>query len=212
MLAAAILIAGTDAASLAPAALRPALSGASGPRAYGTGHLMAADPDGGYWVSTTSGDVEPHGGAPQLGSPSSSGTRLSEPIVGMAPTPDGGGYWLVASDGGIFSYGDAGFYGSTGPSTSTNRSWAWRPRLTAAGTGWSPPTAASSPMAMPNSTGRPGHATSTNRSWAWRPRLTAAGTGSSPPTAASSPMAMRGFFGSTGSSTYRADRGHGAHA
>ncbi len=40
--------------------------------------------------------------------------KLNQPIVGMAPTPDGGGYWLVASDGGIFTFGDATFYGSTG--------------------------------------------------------------------------------------------------
>jgi hypothetical protein len=41
-------------------------------------------------------------------------TRLNQPIVGMAKTPDGGGYWMVASDGGIFAFGDAGFYGSAG--------------------------------------------------------------------------------------------------
>ena len=76
--------------------------------------MIAADPAGGYWTATASGAVTPHGGAPALGSPALSGLRLSRPIVGMAPTPDGGGYWLVASDGGIFSYGDAVFYGSTG--------------------------------------------------------------------------------------------------
>ena len=38
---------------------------------------------------------------------------LNDPIVAMAPTPDGRGYWLVASDGGIFTFGDAAFYGST---------------------------------------------------------------------------------------------------
>jgi hypothetical protein len=42
------------------------------------------------------------------------GKPLNEPIVGMAPTPDGGGYWLVAADGGVFSFGDAAFFGSTG--------------------------------------------------------------------------------------------------
>ena len=42
------------------------------------------------------------------------GQHLNEPIVGIAPTPDGGGYWLVASDGGVFSFGDAHFYGSMG--------------------------------------------------------------------------------------------------
>ena len=42
--------------------------------------------------------------------------HLSQPIVGMASTPDRQGYWLVASDGGIFSFGDAQFYGSLGDS------------------------------------------------------------------------------------------------
>src|ERR1700677_3558457 len=81
---------------------------------YGGGEMIAADPAGGYWTATTGGVVTPHGGAPALGSPALSGLRLSKPIVGMAPTPDGRGYWLVASDGGIFNYGDAAFYGSTG--------------------------------------------------------------------------------------------------
>ena len=89
--------------------------GATGqPSFYGSGELMAADPNGGYWVATWSGSVTPYGGAPSLGSPALSGVRLNKPIVGMASTPSGAGYWLVASDGGIFSFGDAAFYGSTG--------------------------------------------------------------------------------------------------
>ena len=87
----------------------------SGPSAsYGTGRLMAADPSGGYWTTTSDGHVDPHDGAPQLGSPSASGIKLEQSIVGMDGTPTGRGYWLVASDGGIFSYGDAAFHGSTG--------------------------------------------------------------------------------------------------
>jgi hypothetical protein len=86
----------------------------SAARQYGGGRLLAADPSGGYWTATPSGDVEPHANALQLGSPSSSGDRLNQPIVGMTGTASGGGYWLVASDGGIFSYGDARFFGSTG--------------------------------------------------------------------------------------------------
>ena len=81
---------------------------------YGGGQLMAADPNGGYWTVNGTGTVVPHGGATTFGSPALSGMRLSEPIVGMAATPDGKGYWLVASDGGIFTFGDAPFYGSTG--------------------------------------------------------------------------------------------------
>jgi hypothetical protein len=45
-----------------------------------------------------------------LGSPAA--IHLNDPIVGMAPTPDGRGYWLVATDGGVFAYGDAAFEGS----------------------------------------------------------------------------------------------------
>ena len=45
------------------------------------------------------------------------GTRLNQPIGGMAVTSTGHGYWLVARDGGIFAYGDAKFYGSTGAIT-----------------------------------------------------------------------------------------------
>jgi hypothetical protein len=42
------------------------------------------------------------------------GQTITEPAVGMAPTPDAGGYWLVGADGGIFAFGDAQFFGSTG--------------------------------------------------------------------------------------------------
>ena len=57
---------------------------------------------------------------------------------------------MVASDGGIFTFGDAGFYGSTGgqPLEQPDRR-AWRRRPPATATGWSPPTAASSPSATP---------------------------------------------------------------
>ena len=78
------------------------------------GHLMAADPTGGYWTTTWLGVVTAHGGAPLLGSPALSKIQLHMPVVAMAATPGGGGYWLVASDGGVFSFGDAPFYGSTG--------------------------------------------------------------------------------------------------
>ncbi|MCZ7526816.1 MAG: CapA family protein [Acidimicrobiia bacterium] len=60
---------------------------------------MAAD--GGIF---TYGDAAFHG--------STGGLRLSQPVVGMAPTPTGNGYWLVAADGGIFTFGDAAFHGS----------------------------------------------------------------------------------------------------
>ncbi|HUE08699.1 MAG TPA: glycosyl hydrolase [Acidimicrobiales bacterium] len=93
----------------------PADAVTSAPTAeYSGGQMMAADPNGGYWTVDVAGDVTPYGGAPNFGSPAQSHIALSQPIVGMAATPDGAGYWLVASDGGIFSYGDAQFFGSTG--------------------------------------------------------------------------------------------------
>ena len=64
-----------------------------------------------------------------------------------------------------------------------------RRRPTAAATGPSPPTAASSPSATPPSTARWAASTSTSPSWGWRPRPTAAATGWWGPTAASSPSA-----------------------
>jgi hypothetical protein len=69
-------------------------------------------PVDGYWLAAADGGIFSFGNATFYGS--TGNIRLNQPIVGMAPTPDGGGYWLVASDGGIFSYGNATFYGSTG--------------------------------------------------------------------------------------------------
>lgn len=45
---------------------------------------------------------------------STSGTALTQPLVGVAANRTGDGYWLVARDGGIFSFGAAAFHGSTG--------------------------------------------------------------------------------------------------
>ena len=113
---------------------------------------MAATPDGGgYWLVASDGGIFAYGDAAVLRLDRS--IHLNKPIVGMAPTPDGGGYWLVASDGGIFAYGDAQFYGSTGASTSTSRSWPWRRCPTGAATGSPPPTAACSTTATRRSSG-----------------------------------------------------------
>jgi hypothetical protein len=43
---------------------------------------------------------------------SAGGLKLNQPIVAMAPMPDGGGYWFSAVDGGLFNYGTAPFLGS----------------------------------------------------------------------------------------------------
>jgi hypothetical protein len=67
----------------------------------------------GYWLVGSDGNVYPFG-TDALSFGSTVGTPLNQPIVGMAPTPDGEGYWLVARDGGVFSFGDANFFGSQG--------------------------------------------------------------------------------------------------
>ena len=75
----------------------------------------------------------------------------------MAATPDGNGYWLVASDGGVFSFGDAVVLRldrGDHPQQADRGHGADARRQRA--TGWSPPTAASSPSATPASTARPG--------------------------------------------------------
>ncbi|HEX2039444.1 MAG TPA: superoxide dismutase family protein [Acidimicrobiales bacterium] len=66
----------------------------------------------GYWLAARDGGVFAFGDADFMGS--MGGTRLNQPVVGMAATPSGQGYWLVARDGGIFAFGDADFFGSTG--------------------------------------------------------------------------------------------------
>ena len=66
----------------------------------------------GYRLVASDGGIFAFGTSRFLGS--TGGTRLNQPIVGMATTPSKAGYWLVASDGGIFAFGDARFFGSTG--------------------------------------------------------------------------------------------------
>ena len=81
----------------------------------------------------------------------------SPPVAGTPAIPDG--YWLVGSDGGIFSFGSAAFFGSTGNLTLQRPVMGISPTATARATGWSAPTAASSPSVTPASTAR-------SRAWA----------------------------------------------
>ncbi len=83
--------------------------------------VRVSDPDpagqlganlGGYRLAASDGGVFTYGAFGFYGS--MGGTRLNQPVVGVASNPVGPGYWLVASDGGIFSFGTSGFYGSTG--------------------------------------------------------------------------------------------------
>ena len=143
---------------------------------------------GGYWIDASNGGVFSFGGATFSGS--AGNLVLNKPIVGMASTPDGGGYWLVASDGGVFTFGDATFlreHRQPG-AQQTDRRHGVRPP-TGAGTGWWPPTAASSASATPGSTAARATWCSTSRSSAWRRPPTGTGTGWWPPTVASSPSA-----------------------
>jgi len=66
---------------------------------------------GGYWFVASDGGIFACGDAAFLGS--MGGSRLNQPVVGMAAPVGAPGYWLVAADGGIFSFGPP-FYGSTG--------------------------------------------------------------------------------------------------
>ena len=54
--------------------------------------------------------VNPYGAAGRLGS--LNGASTSEPVLGIAPTPDAAGYWLAASNGRVFAFGDAKLFGS----------------------------------------------------------------------------------------------------
>ncbi len=66
----------------------------------------------GYWMTATDGGLFAYGNVGFYGS--MGGTRLNQPVVGIAASPDRGGYWEVASDGGVFAFGDARFHGSMG--------------------------------------------------------------------------------------------------
>ena len=80
--------------------------------------------------------------------------RLNQPIVGHGRHPRRQG--LLA--GGLrrrhLQLRRRRLLGSTGPSVSTNPSWAWPPPPTARATGWWPPTAASSASGTPASSAR----------------------------------------------------------
>ena len=101
-------------AGLVPSLAAPAPSQASATPTISTSWIgIAATPDGGgYWVTSSKGDVDSFGNAESYGD--TGGLTLNEPVVGMAATPDGGGYWLDSADGGIFTFGNARFWGSTG--------------------------------------------------------------------------------------------------
>jgi uncharacterized membrane protein len=68
------------------------------------GFLATSTATSGYWLGASDGGLFTFGDATFHGS--TGGIHLTQPIVGMAATPDGHGYWLVAKDGGIFAFID----------------------------------------------------------------------------------------------------------
>lgn len=67
---------------------------------------IAADPRGGYWLFTSTGNVFRGGGARSFGSLGARRVRTSS-VVGMGSSWDGEGYWLVSSSGRVYAFGDA---------------------------------------------------------------------------------------------------------
>lgn len=70
--------------------------------------LFVTGTGGGYRLSAANGKVTGSGNATEYGSLSTSPT--TDPVVGIASTPDGKGYWEVTRSGGVARYGDAGNY------------------------------------------------------------------------------------------------------
>ena len=114
---------------------------------------MAATPSGnGYWTVNRSGRVDAFGDAPFLGDVRA--VPLNQPIVAIAAHPSGQGYWLAASDGGVFTFGQAGYHGSMGGTRLNQPVVGMAGHPSGRATGWSPPTAASSPSGRRRSSGR----------------------------------------------------------
>jgi hypothetical protein len=108
---AALVIAGWVAALTAPAPSQATTTTSSSSASSWIG-IAASSDAGGYWLTSSKGEVAAFGDAAPHGD--ITGLSLNQPVVGMAATPSGGGYWLDAADGGIFTFGNARFWGSTG--------------------------------------------------------------------------------------------------
>ena len=106
---------------------------------------MAATPPGsGYILLGADGGIFTFGNAHFYGS--TGGMHLNARVLDLAMTANGKGYWFVAADGGVFSFGNARFHGSTGNLQPRGAGDVDdRAGERARATGWSPPTAGSSP-------------------------------------------------------------------
>ena len=78
--------------------------------AGGQAVFMVPPAGSGYTMAAADGGVFTFGQAHFSGS--LGGTKLTSPIVGMAPTLDQGGYWLAAANGSVDTFGDAVNFGS----------------------------------------------------------------------------------------------------
>ena len=170
---------------------------ASGPAPGISGQVVqVSDPDpagqlganlGGYRLAASDGGVFTYGAFGFYGS--MGGTRLNQPVVGVASNPVGPGYWLVASDGGIFSSERRTSTALRVECTSINQSSAWLQRPTAAGYWLVAADGGVFSSVTPCFTARLEASTSTSRSsGCLRPRAEVATT-CSPPTGASSHLA-----------------------
>ena len=158
---------------------------------------MAADPDGdGYRLVASDGGVFNFGDAGFYGSTGALG--LDAPVVGMASTADGDGLLAGGGRRGIFANGDARYYGSTGGTTLNRPVVGMAATPDGGATGWSPPTAGSSPSGTPPSTAPPAGWCSTVPSWAWRPPRTGGGYWLVASDGGIFAFGDAGFYGSTG--------------
>ena len=62
-------------------------------------------------VANTAGNTAKAGLSISVGS-GNAPQQLTDPVVGIAATPDGGGYWIAAGNGGVAPFGDAAYFGS----------------------------------------------------------------------------------------------------
>jgi hypothetical protein len=73
-----------------------------------TFRFVVSYPAQGYWLATSSGAVFAGGHAAGHGS---SVDPRTDPVAGIAATPDADGYWVVTRDGDVSAFGDATYHG-----------------------------------------------------------------------------------------------------
>ena len=128
---------------------------------------MAATPTGrGYILLGADGGIFTFGNAHFYGS--TGGRHLNARVLDLAITPNGKGYWFVGADGGVFTFGNAHFYGSTGSLHLAAPVMSMTSSAKGTATGWSPPTAGSSPSTCRSRAACPPFVRSPTRRWSPR--------------------------------------------